>query len=127
MHGKTNIAADALARPPGADHGDRDNQNVALVPRDRFRVNRIQPNLSTFEKRALMAVHHDHPSAGHLGRDETLRQTRKYAQWPGMKQWVADYVKGCSTCQQNKTVTHPRKNPLYRITTEPQALPLRQG
>src|SRR5258707_11694974 len=43
-----------------------------------------------------------------------------------MKQWVADYVKGCSTCQQNKTMTHPRKTPLYRITTEPEALPFQQ-
>ncbi len=43
-----------------------------------------------------------------------------------MKQWVADYVKGCSTCQQNKTISHPRRTPLYRITTEPEALPFRQ-
>src|SRR5260370_16509288 len=73
-----------------------------------------------------MVACHDHHSAGHPGREETLRQTRKYAQWPGMKQWIADYVKGCSTCQQNKTLTHPRRTPLYRITTEPQTLPFRQ-
>ena len=79
-----------------------------------------------FEKRALMAIYHDHPSAGHPGRDETLWQTHKCAQWPGMKQWVADYIKGCSVCQQNKTITHPRRTPLYRITTEPEALPFQQ-
>ena len=73
-----------------------------------------------------MAIYHDHPSTGHPGRDETLRQTCKHAQWPGMKQWVADYVKGCSVCQQNKTITHPRRTPLYRITTEAQALPFQQ-
>ncbi len=43
-----------------------------------------------------------------------------------MRQWVADYVKGCSICQQNKTITHPRKTPLYRITTQPEALPFQQ-
>src|SRR5713226_1463182 len=124
--GKTNVPPDALSRPPGADHGDRDNQNIALIPKTRFGINQVQTDLATFEKRALMAVYHDHPSAGHPGRDETLRQTRKCAQWPGMKQWVADYVKGCSVCQQNKTLTHPRRTPLYRITTEPQALPFQQ-
>ncbi len=124
--GKTNIPPDALLCPPGADHGDRDNQNVALIPEDRFKVNRVWSNLSIFEKHSLMAVYHDHPSAGHPRRDETLRQTHKCAQWPGMKQWVADYVKGCSICQQNKTITHPRRTPLYHITTESEALPFQQ-
>src|SRR5258707_809213 len=124
--GKTNVPPDALSCPPGADHGDRDNQNIALVPKGRFKVNQVQTDLTTFEKRVLMAIYHDHPSAGHPGRDETLRQTRKYAQWPGMEQWIADYVKRCSVCQQNKTLNHPRRTPLYRITTEPQALPFQQ-
>ncbi len=124
--GKTNVPPDALSRPPGADHGDQDNQNVALIPKGKFKINHTQTDLSTFEKRALMAVYHDHPSTGHPGRDETLRQTRKCIQWPGMKQWVGDYVKGCSTCQQNKTIMHPRRTPLYRITTEPEALPFQQ-
>ncbi len=43
-----------------------------------------------------------------------------------MKQWVADYIKGCSICQQNKTMTHPRKTLLYHITTKPKALPFQQ-
>src|SRR5258708_10777612 len=43
-----------------------------------------------------------------------------------MKQWVADYIKGCSICQQNKTMTHPRKTPLYRITTKSGVLPFQQ-
>ncbi len=124
--GKTNIPPDALSCPLGADHGDRDNQNVVLIPKNKFRANRIQSDLSLFEKRSLMAVHHNHPSARHPGRDETLQQTRKYAQWPRMKQWVADYIKGCSTCQQNKTVTHPRRTPLYHITTKPEVLPFQQ-
>ena len=99
---------------------------MALIPKGKFRANRIQSDLSIFEKHSLMAICHDHPSAGHPGRDKTLRQAHKCAQWPGMKQWVADYIKGCSTCQQNKTITHPRKTPLYHITTEPEALPFQQ-
>jgi hypothetical protein len=26
--------------------------------------------------------------------------------WPCMKEWVANYVKGCSICQQSKILTH---------------------
>ena len=40
-----------------------------------------------------------------------------------MKEWIADYVKGCATCQQNKILTHRQKIPTYRIPSEPGALP----
>jgi hypothetical protein len=43
-----------------------------------------------------------------------------------MKQWIADYVKGCATCQQNKIQTHKRKAPLYKITTADGMLPFQQ-
>jgi hypothetical protein len=36
-----------------------------------------------------------------------------------MKEWIQQYVKGCGTCQQNKTNTHPSKPPLYPITPKP--------
>jgi hypothetical protein len=35
-----------------------------------------------------------------------------------MKDWIAEYVKGCATCQQSKVQTHKTKTPLYRIGTE---------
>ena len=65
-----------------------------------------------------MILYHDHPTAGHPGRDETLRQTQEKYHWTGMKDWIAEYIKGCSTCQQNKIQTHKVKTPLYRIGTE---------
>jgi hypothetical protein len=34
-----------------------------------------------------------------------------------MNQWITDYIKGCTTCQQNKIQTHKKKAPLFRITT----------
>ena len=40
-----------------------------------------------------------------------------------MNQWITEYVKGCSTCQQAKNITHKRKIPLYCIPTEENALP----
>jgi hypothetical protein len=43
-----------------------------------------------------------------------------------MKQWIADYVKGCAVCQQNKIQTHKKKTPLYKIMTTKGALPFQQ-
>ncbi len=43
-----------------------------------------------------------------------------------MRQWIADYVKGCATCQQNKIMTHKKRIPLYRITTKEGTLPFQQ-
>jgi hypothetical protein len=40
-----------------------------------------------------------------------------------MKEWIQQYVKGCGTCQQNKTNMHPLKPPLYPITPEPGSTP----
>jgi Integrase zinc binding domain len=73
-----------------------------------------------------MAQVHDHPLAGHSGRDETIRKAKQHLQWEGMNQWIADYVKGCATCQQNKILTHKAKIPLFRIPTEEGTLPFQR-
>jgi len=43
-----------------------------------------------------------------------------------MKEWIANYVKGCAICQQNKILTHWTKVPIYHIPTEPNARPFQQ-
>jgi len=63
-----------------------------------------------------MSHTHDHVTAGHPGQDETIRKTKEIYQWPVMNNWIADYVKGCTICQQNKIITHQKKTPLYGIT-----------
>ncbi len=73
-----------------------------------------------------MTLIHDHPMAGHPGRDETIRKAAETLPWTGMRQWIADYIKGCATCQQNKIMTHRKKIPLYRITTKEGTLPFQQ-
>ncbi len=78
------------------------------------------------EKREVMKAVHDHPTAGHPGRDETIQKAKIYKQWSGMNAWIEAYVKGCAICQQNKIMTHKRCTPLYRITTEDNALPFQQ-
>ena len=40
-----------------------------------------------------------------------------------MRDWIAQYVKGCGPCQQNKILTHRTKVPLYRINIPSEAQP----
>src|SRR6266567_694451 len=127
--GKANIPPDALSRPPGADRGKEDNQDVVILPEAKFTVATVAPEGKTLVpalnevKRGIMALVHDHPTAGHPGRDETLRKTQEHYYWPNMKDWIADYVKGCATCQQNKILTHRKRTPVYRIPTEEHTRP----
>jgi len=43
-----------------------------------------------------------------------------------MNKWIANYVKGCATCQQNKIITHRKRTPLYGITIPKDAQPFQQ-
>jgi hypothetical protein len=40
-----------------------------------------------------------------------------------MKEWIMEYVKGCTICQQNKILTHRKKTPIFHIPSEPGTLP----
>jgi hypothetical protein len=114
--GKTNTAPDALSRPSNVDQGETDNQNITMIPPEKISIiTMVRPSESI--KRNIMHAVHDHPIAGHPGRDETIRKTKEKYYWPGMNEWIAQYVKGCGTCQQNKNLTHRNKTPLFQIST----------
>src|SRR5712672_2563616 len=68
-------------------------------------------------KRKLMTYIHDGYTAGHPGRDETIRKAKRFFWWPNMHLWIEDYVRGCATCQQGKILTHRTRAPLYKIPT----------
>jgi len=108
------------------DQGENDNQKITMIPPSRIRTATILRKPTNEFLRSIMAYTHDHVTAGHLGRDETIRKTKQIYQWPAMNNWIADYVKGCATCQQNKIITHHRKTPLYGITVPPNTLPFQQ-
>ena len=73
----------------------------------------------------IVKLHHDHPTAGHPGYLKTRQLISAGYWWPGMAQYIQKYVEGCSTCQQNKTNTHPMVPPLNPIPSE-QTLPFKQ-
>ncbi len=77
-------------------------------------------------KRKIMKELHDHWGAGHPGRDETTRRVLHNYLWPLGRAWIAQYIKGCTTCQQNKNLTHVIKTPLYKITVPENAPPFTQ-
>jgi hypothetical protein len=62
-----------------------------------------------------MQQYHNHPTAGHPGRDETTRLVTKEYWWPNIQAYIQQYVQGCGTCQQNKNLTHPQQIPMYKI------------
>ena len=112
-----------LSRPPGKDHGEEDNKDITIIPPHRARTAKILkgrtiiPNVREI-RRAILRNHHDIPTAGHPGRDETLRKIQEHYWWPGVKDWVVEYIKGCATCQQSKILTHKKHTLLYCIPTE---------
>jgi len=76
-------------------------------------------------KQRIMHAYHNGLS-GHPGRDETIRKTLQCFYWPGMHQWVKQYMKGCATCQQNKNLMHKTHALLYKIMVPTNTLPFTQ-
>ena len=46
----------------------------------------------------LVAAHHDHATAGHPGIQHTISLISQRYWWPGLREFVKNYVKGCITC-----------------------------
>jgi hypothetical protein len=84
----------------------------------------IVPPSDTLKKRIMHAYHNG--LIGHPGRDKTTRKVLGRFAWPGARQWIEQYVKGCAVCQQNKSLTHRVHVPLYKITVPINAPPFTQ-
>lgn len=69
---------------------------------------------------AILRQAHDGHSAGHLGRDKTLKLVSRDFHWPGLRSFVAEYVKSCPRCQRTKA---PRHAPYGRL--QPLPIPTR--
>ena len=126
--GKENISPDALSHPPGVDQGKNDNQQQVVISLEKFKAATITPAqpMTTEMKRTIMLLVHDHPTAGHPGRDKTIRKARMMTTWDGMNNWITEYVKGCATCQQNKIQTHKAKVPPFQIDMTNNTLPFQR-
>jgi Integrase zinc binding domain len=167
------MAVDALSRPPGADEGKDDNQEMTMIPEAAFirlvgpdsdgsiehtitiiqnhnhalmdEWTRIYPikcidnpdepfwrDIKSHRlvippdqglKHELMNIWHEGSINGHLGCNEMIRCINWEYFWPGAKTWITEYIKGCTTCQQNKNLTHHIKTPMFRIPSSISAKP----
>jgi len=57
-------------------------------------------------KLRILRSRHDHPTAGHPGRNKTLLIVRRDFYWPGIKDYVERYVQGCHQCRRAKASRH---------------------
>src|SRR6267142_4141786 len=74
-------------------------------------------------RRDLVELNHDSPTVAHPGIDKTHKLLLKQYWWPGCKEFVQQYVKGCAICQANKPITHQNNPPLHPITPQEETLP----
>jgi hypothetical protein len=121
--GKLHTGPDMLSCPPNANKGDEDNHDLILIPPEAFIRHAETKEYSEETKWSILRLHHDSFVGGHLGRDQTYNSVAQAHKWKGMRDWIAEYVRGCTICQQNKPLTHLQKNPLYRIPVPPNMMP----
>ncbi|KAM0787484.1 hypothetical protein ACM66B_003559 [Microbotryomycetes sp. NB124-2] len=68
----------------------------------------------------LLEQAHDSRIAGHFGQARTFELLDRNYYWPGMRQFVNDYVNECDSCKRNKP-SHHRKHGLLRSLPVPSA------
>ena len=71
----------------------------------------------------ILQNYHDSVTAGHPGVWKTWQAIKRDYWWPGLRQYVARYIKGCAVCQQNKTVIARNTPPLQPIIPEEGSAP----
>ncbi|KAJ1598737.1 hypothetical protein NDA14_007955 [Ustilago hordei] len=54
----------------------------------------------------VMTQCHDGITAGHVGRDATIKAAQRHYWWPNMTAWIADYVASCPVCARYKAPCH---------------------
>ena len=54
----------------------------------------------------VLWYNHDHPLTGHFGQNCTLELLRCEYTWPGIRTFVKDYIRSCTSCTQAKTPHH---------------------
>ena len=79
----------------------------------------ILPNKKLWEQ--LLNDNHDTPIAGHPKVFKTYELINCYYWWPSQLKDIKTYVKGCSTCQQNKVSRQKKATPLNLLRHRPWA------
>jgi len=54
----------------------------------------------------VLRYRHNRPLAGHFGQNRTLELMWREYTWPGLRTFVKNYVRSCTSCAQAKTLHH---------------------
>ena len=52
----------------------------------------------------ILRENHDYMLAGHLGITKTIARIKRHYIWPGLKQYVVEYVNSCLKCAKRKSI-----------------------
>ncbi|MBW0564937.1 hypothetical protein O181_104652 [Austropuccinia psidii MF-1] len=67
----------------------------------------VVPNDPTIQL-SILQKRHDSPLAGHPGQEKTLKLVKWDSHWPGMTQFIKDYVSSSQQCSRNKNINQKK-------------------
>src|SRR6266566_7183529 len=114
--GKSNTIADLLSRRKDFEGGVNPNEQVTLLPERLFTCKIYLENNDETRRKILQEIH-DVPTGGHPGISNTWTLVNRNYEGPQLHQFVENYIKGCTKCQESKVITHMKCAPLYHFNT----------
>ncbi|MBW0562777.1 hypothetical protein O181_102492 [Austropuccinia psidii MF-1] len=67
----------------------------------------VFPNDPTIQL-SILKRRHESPLAGHPAQEKTLKLVKQDSHWPGMTQFIKDYVSSCQQCSRNQKIHHKK-------------------
>ncbi len=82
---------------------DQTNDHYSIVNgivNKQLRNGKYVPFIPVTLRNEVLHSFHDHPTAGHFGRDKTWHRLKDRCFWPNIRQDVIHYIQSCSACTQ---------------------------
>jgi len=113
---KSNTIADLLSQRKDFEGGVNPNENITILPETLSAYVTYLRNDPEMQRQILYQIH-DTPIGGHPGIKNMWNLIKRKYTGPGLRQFVESYIKGCTTCQGSKIITHLKCTPLYCFDT----------
>jgi len=112
--GTMNTITDLLSCRKDLNGGvDSDTPRI-LLPNTLFLQKTFLKDNKNLRRNILQQIHNT-PAGGHPGIANTWELVRQHYKGPRLRDFVEQYVKGCTKCQESKTNLPRRKAPLQRF------------
>ena len=84
-------------------------QEISYIPKDHYSMvdgllrrklpnGKVVPMIPAALRMEVLHSFHDHPTAGHFGRDKTWYRIKDRCYWPNIRQEVMHYINSCTLC-----------------------------